>query len=112
MKRLSSQNVLKKKFFSVIIQKNDDGLICVCAIKLKKSRFFAEFEKKKNNQIVSGIKEKDVFQKFPQQTVAKILHQFLKSDNSLYTCCEQLFSEVLIKSPRVSFLSSICVPPP
>jgi hypothetical protein len=34
-------------FFSVLIQKNDDGLICACAIKLKKKfDFFAEFEKK------------------------------------------------------------------
>ena len=29
---------------------------------------------------------------------------------SLYTCSESLLSEVLIKSPRVLFLSSICVP--
>jgi hypothetical protein len=27
-------------FFSVLIQKNDDGLICAYAIKLKKARFF------------------------------------------------------------------------
>ncbi len=30
----------EKNFFSVLFQKNDDGLICACAIKLKKSRFF------------------------------------------------------------------------
>jgi hypothetical protein len=39
MNRLSAQNVLKKNFFSVLIQKVDDGLIWACAIKLKKVDF-------------------------------------------------------------------------
>jgi hypothetical protein len=51
-------------FFFSFNTKNDDGLICACAIKLKKSRFFLLNLRKKNNQIVSGIKEKDVFKKF------------------------------------------------
>jgi len=76
MKRLSAQNVLKKKFFSFLIQKNDDGLIWACAIKLKKVDFFAEFEKKKINQIVSGIKEKDVFKNFSNKLSRKFYTNF------------------------------------
>ena len=74
--------------------------------KEKKKRFHISFSQLMRKHKIILFWNKITVQKI----VAKILHKLFKSDNSLYSCSESLLSEVLIKSPRVLFLSSICVP--